>query len=75
VAFTDQNWKAQQTTVREAGQTPRFEGDLFIEEKVQTPEIPFILDDLIAMLQALKSQQNVPGTARVGSAVMFSLRW
>jgi hypothetical protein len=73
MALADQTYRIAKTTIRENDQTDKFEASFHIEEK--SGVIPFTLDDLIAGLTNLKTVQSVPGTARVGSAVEFSLRW
>jgi hypothetical protein len=75
VALADQHFKVRRTVIREDSQPDQFEADFFIEEKTTQPIVPFTLDDLIAGLNSLKTNHSVPGTARVGSAVAFSLRW
>jgi hypothetical protein len=75
MALADQTFLIRRTTIRENDQVDRFEADFSIEEKPQTPEVPFTLDDLIAGLNNLKSAQSVPGTARMGGPVTFALRW
>ena len=72
MALVDQTFKVRRTLVRENDQPDKFEADFFIEEK---PPAQFTLDDLIAGLNNLKTNQSVPGTARIGSPVTFSLRW
>lgn len=75
MALADQTFRIRRTTIRENDQPDRFEADFSIEEKPQTPEIPFTLDDLIAGLNNLKTNHQVPGSARMGGAVTFALRW
>jgi hypothetical protein len=73
MALADQTFRVRRTTVRQNDQVDQFEADFFIEEKAGA--VPFTLDDLIAGLNNLKTAQSVPGTARIGSPVTFSLRW
>jgi hypothetical protein len=76
VALADQTFRVRRTTVRQNDQPDQFEADFFIEEKTGvTPPVLFTLDDLIAGLNNLKTAQSVPGTARIGTPVTFSLRW
>jgi len=75
MALADQTFRVRRTTIRENNQPDRFEADFYLEEKAAEPVVPFTLDDLIAGLNNLKTLQSVPGTARVGSSVSFSLRW
>lgn len=72
MALTDQHFRVSRTLIREDAQADKFEADFYIEEK---PPAQFTLDDLIAGLNNLKSIQGIPGTARIGSPVTFSLRW
>jgi hypothetical protein len=74
MALTDQNFRVRRTTIRQSGEVEKFEADFHIEGKEGAPT-PFTLDDLIAGLNNLKTAQSVPGTALVGSAVEFALRW
>jgi hypothetical protein len=75
MALADQTFRVRRTTIRANDQPDQFEADFHIEEKTVDPVVPFTLDDLIAGLNNLKTNQSVPGTARIGSPVIFSLRW
>lgn len=72
MALAAQVYKVRRTLVRESGQPDTFEADFHISEG---PGATFTLDDLIEGLNNLKTNQNVPGSARMGSEVIFSLRW
>jgi hypothetical protein len=75
VALADQIWRIKKTIIRESGGVPdRNEGEFHIEQAPE-PAPAFVLDDLIAGLNNLKSAQGIPGTATIGSPVEFSLRW
>jgi len=75
MAIADQNYKLDNKVITESGQTDRHEATFAIEEKPQTPEVPFVLDDIIAACNFLKTNKGIPGTARVGNTVTFALRW
>jgi hypothetical protein len=73
MALADQTFRIRRTTIRENSQPDKFEADFHIEEK--SVATPFTLDELIAGLNNLKTNQSVPGTARMGGPVEFALRW
>jgi hypothetical protein len=73
MALADQSYRVRRTVIKTDSATDKFEADFHIEEKSESA--PFTLDDLIAGLNNLKANQGVPGTARIGSPVEFSLRW
>jgi hypothetical protein len=75
VALADQRYTIKKTTIRTDTGADKFELSFQLEEKEQTPPIPFTVDDLIAGLNYLKTQQSVPGTARIGGPVSIALRW
>lgn len=75
MALANQRFRVTRTVIRTDSDVDKFEADFFIEEKPQDPPVPFTLDDLIAGLNNLKTNHAVPGTAKMGGPVTFSLRW
>ena len=75
MALNQQQYRLSSTVVTEAGQADHFEANFSIQEKPQDPPVPFTLDDLQAAITFLKNTKNIPGTARITSAVAWPMVW